>query len=349
MKSKTKRRWGIIRYYIVGWTIAFLFLAVIKGMSTETSAVQFKLWESVLASLVFGSFFGGISGYIQILIEERYYRRISIQRLVLFRLIYVIILLSTISLLSYIMVSLFFEEERSLIAYVLEPESGTIYLYFITADILMLILRQVSLMLGEGNLWKLLRGKFYSPREEERIFMFLDLQSSTQHAENLGHIKYSKMIQDCFSDLGVVAENEAEIYQYVGDEVILTWKLKDGLRNLNCINAYFNFKSRLKKRQKYYQENYNFLPFFKAGLHAGIITVTEVGKYKREIAYHGDTINTAARIQGKCNDYKEELLLSDHLMARLSLTSFEFKQLGSIPLKGKENKIVVHAVYSLMT
>lgn len=105
----------------------------------------------------------------------------------------------------------------------------------------------------------------------------------------------------------------------------------------------------MKTRQKYYQKNYSFLPFFKAGLHAGIITVTEVGKYKREIAYHGDTINTAARIQGRCNDYKEALLLSDHLMARLSPTGFEFKQLGSIPLKGKEDEVVVHAVCSLMT
>ena len=36
-------------------------------------------------------------------------------------------------------------------------------------------------------------------------------------------------------------ENEAEIYQYVGDEVILTWILQDGIKNQNCINAYFKF------------------------------------------------------------------------------------------------------------
>jgi len=77
-------------------------------------------------------------------------------------------------------------------------------------------------LLYSNNFWKFFRGRFNTPWEEERIFMFLDLQSSTEHAENLGHVEYSKMIQDCFNDLGIVVENEADIYQYIGDEAILT-------------------------------------------------------------------------------------------------------------------------------
>ncbi len=209
----------------------------------------------------------------------------------------------------------------------------------------MLILRQVNLFLGNNNLWRLLRGKFYTPREEERIFMFLDLKSSTKHAETLGHIKYSKMIQDCFNDLGVVIENESEIYQYVGDEVILRRKLQDGLRNQNCINAYFNFKQRLDNRKEHYVNNYNCIPHFKAGMNAGVITVAEVGKYKKEIPYHGDTINTAARIQGKCNELKQELLISENLKEHLGNTRFNFNKLDGIALKGKEEKMRMYAVY----
>jgi adenylate cyclase len=174
--------------------------------------------------------------------------------------------------------------------------------------------------------------------------MFLDLQSSTQHAEKLGHITYSKMIQDCFNDLGIVVENEAEIYQYVGDEVILTWKLQDGLRNQNCLNAYFKFKQQLGKKKEYYLQNYNCNPHFKAGMNAGIVTVAEVGKFKKEIAYHGDTINTAARIQGKCNELKQELLISERLKNELSTIGFTFDKLGSIALKGKESEVRIYAV-----
>lgn len=199
-------------------------------------------------------------------------------------------------------------------------------------------------MLGRKNLKKLLQGKFYNPREEERIFMFLDLKASTELAEKLGHIKYSELIQDCFYDLGIVAENEAEIYQYVGDEVILTWELKDGLRNNNCINAYYNFLNELDEKKEYYQQKYNCIPFFKAGLNSGIVTVTEVGRFKKEIAFHGDTINTAARIQAKCNDYGAGLLISKNLRKQLQNGEYDFNELGNIPLKGKRNEITIFSV-----
>jgi adenylate cyclase len=152
------------------------------------------------------------------------------------------------------------------------------------------------------------------------------------------------MIQDYFSDLGVVVNNEAEIYQYVGDEVILTWKLKNGLRNEICLNAYFNFKRELEKRVEHYTSNYGFVPFFKAGLNEGIVTVTEVGKFKKEIAYHGDTINTAARIQGKCNELNQAPLISGNLKDQLTASNFNFDEMGSIPLKGKAQMVDIFAV-----
>lgn len=330
---------------MIGWTLAFFFICIVRGVGTvELSSVQFEFWESILVSSVFGPFFGAISGYAQIILEERFYKRISLLRLLLIRFVYAILFLAVIIVLSYLMVTQFFGEAKGIIAFAFEPGSGAIYFYIISVDLFMVMLRQVNLMLGEDNLWKLLKGEFYSPREEERIFMFLDLQSSTEHAERLGHITYSKMIQDCFNDLGVVVENEAEIYQYVGDEVILTWKLKDGLRNANCLNAYYNFKSQITKRQVHYVEHYNCVPFFKAGINSGIVTVTEVGKYKKEIAYHGDTINTAARIQGKCNEFNSEVLISEHLKIQLSASTYEFTPLDSIQLKGKKGSVIIYAV-----
>ena len=79
--------------------------------------------------------------------------------------------------------------------------------------------------------------------------MFIDLQSSTSIAEKLGHIRYSMLIRDCFNDLSVVIENEAEIYQYVGDEAVLTWKLSEGIRNQNCLNAFYNFKKYMRRKK----------------------------------------------------------------------------------------------------
>ncbi len=345
MKFITKRKLRIVRDYIIGWTLAFIFLSIVRGIGTiEVSSVQFQFWQSISISILFGLIFGGLSGIAQLIIEEKLYRRISILKLTLLRLITIILLLLLIIVLAYYIVTTFLGESKGLIAFAGEAGSFAIYFYIIMVDLFLGFLRQINLMLGENNLKNYFLGKFYTPREEKRIFMFIDLQSSTTHAENLGHIKYSKMLQDCFIDLGVVVENEAEIYQYVGDEVILTWRLNDGIRNNNCVNAFYNFKNQLLKKESYYLKNYGVLPFFKAGLNSGIVTVTEVGKHKKEIAYHGDTINTAARIQEKCNIYEKELLISETLKKALHTNKFSFTKLGNLLLKGKDKEVSIYSI-----
>jgi adenylate cyclase len=341
MNFRNKRRWQIIKHYSIGWTLAFIFLSIVRGEGTEElGSVQIEFWKAILTAFFMGPIFGSISGYAQILTEEHGYKRVSFQKLLALRFLFSILFVISIILLAYAV----YGENSGLIKFAFEPGSFAIYFYIVSVDIFMFSLRQVNLFLGSNNLWKLLRGKFYIPREEERIFMFLDLKSSTNHAEKLGHIKYSKMIQDCFNDLGVVVENEAEIYQYVGDEVILTWQLREGLRNQNCINAYFNFKQQLEEKREYYLSAYKITPNFKAGINAGMVTVTEIGKYKKEIAYHGDTINTAARIQGKCNEFKKELLISGSLKDKLGNTDFTFENLDSIELRGKDSQVRIYSV-----
>lgn len=88
--------------------------------------------------------------------------------------------------------------------------------------------------------------------------MFLDLISSTKYAEKLGHKRYSMMIQDCYSDLtDAVIECSAQIYQYVGDEVVLTWDKSMGIKNNNCIKAFFEFKQILEMKKIIMRVNMN--------------------------------------------------------------------------------------------
>lgn len=345
VKFKNKRKWRIIRDYCIGWTLSFIFLSIVRGIgTTENGNLQFGFWSSFLISFSLGPLLGAVSGYAEILMEERFYKRMSIGKLLAIRLGYSVLFVLALTVIAYGVYQLYFGTEMGLIAFAFDEGSGAIYFYVLFVDLVMSAVSQINLMLGENNLLKLLTGRFYTPREENRIFMFLDLQSSTELAEKLGHIEYSKLIQDCFNDLGVVVENEAEIYQYVGDEVILTWQAKDGLRNNNCLNAYFNFMGQLERRSTYYDAQYNCKPFFKAGINVGVVTVTEVGRYKKEIAYHGDPINTAARIQSKCNEFKKGLLISDNLRNQFDTDEFGFERLGAIPLRGKSKEVGIYAV-----
>src|SRR5205085_6118954 len=77
---------------------------------------------------------------------------------------------------------------------------------------------------GPGMFWSMLSGKYHNPKIENRIFIFLDINESTTIAEDLGHEKYFRMLRDFFNDITIpVLANDGHIYQYVGDEVLVSW------------------------------------------------------------------------------------------------------------------------------
>lgn len=222
---------------------------------------------------------------------------------------------------------------------------GNIIASFIGALIFVFI-QQMDKKLGPGILLQYLTGKYFKPREEERIFMFMDLKSSTAIAEKAGHIIYSKLIQDCYQKLTVPVKNsKGEIYQYVGDEVVVCWKVKNGLEKLNCINFYFDYILILERQRQYFLEKYNIFPEFKAGASVGSVMAVEVGELKSEIAFHGNVLNTASRVQGYCNQLKEQLLVTKALVEILpSNDHYDFSELGAYKLRGKEKDVVLYGV-----
>lgn len=54
---------------------------------------------------------------------------------------------------------------------------------------------------GAGTMFGLINGKYFRPREVERVFMFLDLTDSTTIAEDLGHRRYFDLLRDFFVDI----------------------------------------------------------------------------------------------------------------------------------------------------
>jgi len=218
--------------------------------------------------------------------------------------------------------------------------------YWGIACMLALFFLQINEKFGQGVLINFLLGRYHRPKEDKRIFMFMDLKSSTKYAEKLGHIRYSGFIQDCFFDLtDIVLSHGAKIYQYVGDEVVLSWDIDKGIDHQNCLRTFFAYDNLLRNRRSYYESKYGVVPEFKAGLNLGPVTVAEVGEIKKELAYHGDVLNTAARIQGRCNDYNRKLLVSEELKACFNdQTHYGFEFLGDVILKGKENPVNIYAV-----
>ena len=202
-------------------------------------------------------------------------------------------------------------------------------------------IRGVSRKLGPGAFWNWIRGYYYTPKEEERIFMFLDMRRSTELAEQLGDLRFSKLVRDFFDDLtGPIIETRAEVSHYIGDEAVLTWWPKRGLPEARCLQCFFRMELAIQKRRDYYLKEYGLVPEFKAGAHIGDVVATEVGTLKSEIVFHGDVLNTTARVQGACSEFGADLLLTEALAKRLPQTPWlDLQPIGGVALKGKTDKV----------
>lgn len=199
---------------------------------------------------------------------------------------------------------------------------------------------------GPGTLWRVLQGKYHSPGREERIFMFLDLRSSTSIAEQIGDEKYFRMLHFFFK-----VANEAilnccgEIYQYVGDEIVISWKKETGIRDANCLRCFSAVEKAVQGHAAYFNRAFGVVPSFKAGVHAGWVVTGEIGQVKKDIVYSGDVLNTTARIVALCNSFGEDLLISDTIHAQLSEhPGFLFTDRGQPELKGKKAPIGLYGV-----
>jgi adenylate cyclase len=221
-----------------------------------------------------------------------------------------------------------------------------IFLYASFISFMINFIRQINNLLGQGVLLKYITGKYHQPVEEERIILFLDIDSSTTIAEKLGNRLYHKLLDDFFHDITpAIVASKGMIYQYVGDEVVITWTKKDGLNKANCIKCFLHITALINLQEEKYLERYGLVPKFKGGYHFGKVMTGEIGDIKKEIVFHGDTVNTAARIRSECKQQNKNLLLSGNLLN--NLTHIEYltpESIGKIKLRGKEEEVELFSI-----
>jgi adenylate cyclase len=210
---------------------------------------------------------------------------------------------------------------------------------------LSILILEISDKYGPGGLRNLIRGRYNKPRNENRIFLFLDINDSTTIAEKIGHEKYFNMLHDFFSDITEpIISNWAHIYQYVGDEVVVCWK-NTPKNKVRCLNFIKQAEEVFKKKHEYYMKEYGVAPTFKAGIHAGDVTAGYVGIIKKDLVFSGDTLNTTARIRSKCHELKHRYIASiDFLKDFRVPKGFQADEIGEMEFKGRKEKSKVYSV-----
>lgn len=368
MALPPKRRLQLYQIFLVTffWMLCAVFFALYKCVNYDPVTREFiflvpqgfSLTAFVLVNLIGPTFGGLVGGSILVLFISEKLRDKSYATFLLvsfiFFLGFIIFLNTAVSYYFYYQEVIFSSEipwktalEALMGPYALRNIATWMVIVFLTLHGLRMYERY-----GPGTYIPLLLGRYHRPREVERIFMFLDISDATTIAEQLGHRRFFSLLKDFYSDIADPILNcRGEIYQYVGDEITVSWPkpcgAKEGMRSLDC---FFLIEEVMGRMTDKYQQKYGFIPSFKAALHFGSVIVGEMGVVKREIVYSGDLLNTAARIMEQCKHYKQKLIVSQEVvdvMPPEMSARYRLTLLGNLVLRGKKHSIRLFGITRL--
>lgn len=334
-------------------TVLFIFtLSIVFGLIYPSFADGFDSIYPFYNGIAIG-IIGGISiSFIEFYVFIRPKKRMNFSSLVLAKAI-IYSLIFTVLVLVVILVSRMIQFGYSNIVdayygpefqhFLFEEDIKFILIYALSLTILLIFIKELSKKLGREVLMNFISGKYYRPKTEERIFMFLDLNDSTTIGERLSGHDYHSFVNEFFKDIGEsIITTNGEVYQYIGDEVVVSWNMKKGIKDANCLYTYFYARQTIKRMEKKYLKRFGIVPSFKAAIHCGPVIRGEVGDIKSEIVFSGDVLNTTSRIEGLCRVLEEPLLISQQLLEKFpDFIKKSFISRGSFDLKGKEREFQV--------
>lgn len=177
---------------------------------------------------------------------------------------------------------------------------------------------EVTRLLGKEATIALVSGRYDRPRLEDRVVLFADIIGSTSLAEQIGELRFHDFLREVFQDLAeAIDASQGEVHKYVGDAVIVTWPMKRGVRNGACLVAAQRMHEAIAGRSAFYRGEYGLEARIRIALHCGTVAAGEIGDWKKEVAFLGDVMNTAARIENAARDYGVGTVLSDDLVQHL--------------------------------
>jgi adenylate cyclase len=216
--------------------------------------------------------------------------------------------------------------------FIFEGEFKIIVVYSMTILVGINFTRQINRRIGHGVLLSFISGKYHHPKEGELIFSFIDLKNSTQIAEELGDLKFHILLREFFNDISkCIFVTNGRIYRYVGDEIVISWSMRKGLKDANCIRAYFYINQELKKHHKKYLDMFGFVPEFHAAYHSGKVIRGEIGDVKSQLVFHGETMYIASKIENECSKLGYDILVSSDLKEKIVLPEiYEMQDVGKL-------------------
>lgn len=351
----TKYRYKIILLIALGWTIADLLYLLIRlqlpGISPDRDLFNYNKVNPVFLRIVVVYFISTVMA--SLLFFQAHGNTIELPLVINFLLktgllILLAFLMNFLLFFTYFVTFLHRDPYLSLqnfahyafhTTWMIKKAPG----WILTFSLLQVIVEMIK-KYSPGIFFDILSGKYRHPRVENRIVMFIDLKDSTPIAEKLGNVDYFKFIRQFIEVVSTaLIQYHGRIYQYVGDEIIVSW-IYNAKNARHCLDALIETRKLIQHKGEDFRRKFDIVPEFRVGIHIGDVTVGEIGILKKDLAMSGDTMNTTARIRSACSELNQKFIVSKNVIDSLDLKDWQSESLGIIDLKGKKEGIELFAL-----
>jgi len=211
----------------------------------------------------------------------------------------------------------------------------------LVAVAVLVMLFQAAAIVGYRTFMALLLGKYRRPSAERRFFLFVDVVGSTAIAERLGALEAHRFLAAVFSAVAEPVELcRGEIHQYVGDEIVITWVEADGTADARALRCFFAMRAALAADADRFVQRFGVQAELRAALHVGEVIAGEVGQVRRAIVFHGDVMNTTARLEQATREVGCFFIASAEALASLvPPPEIRARDLGRLALRGRVEPI----------
>jgi adenylate cyclase len=335
-----KYRYRVVLFVAIFWTLVdFTVVAVFNKLPQEGRVNQLLIREVIVFIM------SAVMGYLLVFVLRRIFRNF---------LLWVSFLLKSLSLLvaAFVMNAIVYALSSIQSSIPIQNSFRNLFydiqhiellLQKLSYWMILILVTQLMIEVNEkyspGVFIDILLGRYHNPKTENRIVAFIDLSDSTTIAEKLGHTQYFKFIREFIYHVSnALIEYGGRIYQYVGDEIVVSWRSND--KNMKrCFKAVIEARKNIQRDSIKFKRDFDIIPEFRVGIHVGEVTVGEIGVIKKDIAMSGDTMNTTARIRSACSELNKKFIVSKDFIEKSDLESFQWESLGLVELKGKRKEI----------
>jgi adenylate cyclase len=218
------------------------------------------------------------------------------------------------------------------------------FAYSVVLSVIFNLAYSITNLIGGRAFVNFITGRYHSPVEENRFVLFVDIAGSTGLAERLGGVGIHRLLDQTFRLLTVsVVDYRGEVLNYIGDEVIVTWRERDGAIDYRPLRCFMAMRDILSRAASQLEREFGVAPRIRGSLHFGPVIVGEIGDVKRAIVFNGDVMNTAARLEELSRGVDGGFLASRAAMQQFTSSPppFAVHDLGQLPIRGRIDGIDV--------